>query len=346
MSAAHQSEVAFRVDAGPEIGSGHVERCLVLADRLVARGYLAHFIVTDEMAGSRVRARGHRASVIHMAAGELADAARFLAVLGESAQVVVVDSYRLGLAWESEVAQAGRFIVALDDIGREHCCGVLLDASAASQERYNGRVPASCQIFAGPRYALLRDDYVRVLARPPDQRREVAGLRVAVSFGGSDPDDLTGMMIGALAALQHPHVGVDVVLGPFYGAMGRTAARCRKLGYAVHVAPDSLFPILRHATVAVGSAGMSAWERCALALPSVVVQAAENQTAVTEQLDAAAAALVVSLGTGEPLDEAQRALRFLIDAPDARCDMGRRAAGVLEGWIDVSGLIADAALAT
>ena len=40
-------KVAFRLDAGAEIGLGHLMRCLAIADRLHAAGAECHFLCHD-----------------------------------------------------------------------------------------------------------------------------------------------------------------------------------------------------------------------------------------------------------------------------------------------------------
>ena len=37
-------KVVFRVDAGPKVGSGHIKRCMVLANALSKSGAEIHFI--------------------------------------------------------------------------------------------------------------------------------------------------------------------------------------------------------------------------------------------------------------------------------------------------------------
>ena len=91
--------VVFRVDASLEIGTGHLMRCMTLADELRRRGTTATFLCR-ELPGHLIeltRSRGFETETI---AHEDASPAQVTRLRPDW---VVVDHYGLGSAWESAI---------------------------------------------------------------------------------------------------------------------------------------------------------------------------------------------------------------------------------------------------
>ena len=105
-----------------------------------------------------------------------------------------------------------------------------------------------------------------------------------ISFGGADPDDVTGRALKAIVR-TNAAVAVDVVVGSGYvhfsslqdQANGRSNVR-------VYRGVPTLAPLLAQVDLAVGGCGVSAWERLSLGIPSLVITLAENQRPIAGQL--------------------------------------------------------------
>lgn len=97
----------------------------------------------------------------------------------------------------------------------------------------------------------------------------------------------------------------------------------------LHVDTSTMAQLVAQADVAIGAAGVSAWERCSLGLPSLLVELAENQRSGGLALDNAGAAFWL----GKPhriVDELSRAWR-LLQKPGAYREMQICAAAVTDG---------------
>jgi len=343
--------VAFRVDASPQIGIGHFMRCLTLADALSGRGARIRFVSRCLPGHLRevLLARGHEHKAIDGAPSEptsddLAhahwlgstqddDARQTLAALSDGSwQWMVVDHYALDALWERAVRTAVERILVIDDLAdRVHDCDVLLDQNyyADMDQRYAGKVPATCEVLAGPRYALLREQFL--------ERRASVGVRggsvrrVLVCFGGVDADNHTGRAIEALASID-AGLAVDVVIGSAHAdALGIEAA-CRAHGFACHVQSDRLAELMAAADLSIGAGGSTTWERCSVGLPSLVFALADNQRQLIR--DSAAAGIIYA---PEAPDHAlspafvERHVRALIENAGLRAAISRRALETVDG---------------
>lgn len=300
-------KVVFRADASLEIGTGHVRRCLTLAQalrekgaqcRFICREFPGHLIDTLRQRGFEVLSLPYRpdwqaserepAHAAWLGADWKTDAEQTLAAIGgEAVDWLIVDHYGIDARWEAALRPLAKKILVIDDLAdRPHDCDLLLDQNlvADMERRYDGRLPEHCGRLLGPEYALLQPQYAELHPRVPP--REGPINRLLIYFGGADADNLTGMTLAAFARLGRDDIALDVVInptGPHAEAIRRQAAGCAWI--TLHEDLPSLAPLLVKADLAIGAGGATSWERCCLGLPALVVTIAENQKAIAKELD-------------------------------------------------------------
>lgn len=342
--------VAFRVDASGQIGTGHFFRCLTLADALRQCGWEIRFVgrhLPDELQ-KMLSAREVAFSAIggpdpDAASGDLAharwpgaaqdrDAAETAAALsGNSWEWVVVDHHALDARWETALRRCSRNIAVIDDLAdRPHDCDLLLDQNLAADAagRYAGKVPAGCRLLLGPAYALLREEFRT--ARRHLRARGGAVTRLLISFSGVDALDHTSHAIEAVAGLRTADLQVDVVVGSANPRREEIAAQCNRHGYVWHVQTDRMAELMAEADLAIGAGGLATWERCSLGLPTLAVCAAENQK---QQIVAAACdgLLLAPDPAGERVAFIRQHMRLLLDNAYLRSAISRAGMRAVDG---------------
>lgn len=347
--------VVVRADASPEIGSGHIMRCLTLADALASGGARVTFL-TRAGAGpllDQIRARGHE---VHLLADDplksapspsatahdrwlpvttVRDAEQAAVALGAMAPVdwLIVDHYALDAAWERAMRPLARQILAIDDLAdRPHDCDLLLDQRFAADKdvRYDGLVPASARQLIGPTYALLRPEYA--VSRRTQRTRDGSIRRVLVFFGGADASNETTKAIEALRLLNHDDLAIDVVLGvmcPHAAAVRAALAALPNASF--HQGVASMATLMVAADLAIGAGGGATWERCSLGLPTIALTVADNQRAGLIGL--AGELAVLHLGEAVDVDASRIAatVAFLIANPAVVRAMSKAAANMADG---------------
>lgn len=295
-------KVAFRTDASAEIGTGHLMRCLTLADALHAGDTEVRFIVRDlpEALRTLIAERGYGMVLLPpsedppptgdlphsswLGASQEEDVAQTLQGLSDGAwDWLVVDHYALDHRWETPMRQATARILAIDDLAdRRHDCDLLLDQNlyVDMNTRYEGKIPTHAKLLLGPRFALLREEFrnLRLRVRP---RSGPVG-RILVFFGGVDLANHTGDAMDALASLAVPRPAVDVVIGSGHPRKTEILRRCRDLGFVCHIQTRQMATLMANADLAIGAAGSATWERCCLGLPSLAIPVAANQAKLLE----------------------------------------------------------------
>ncbi len=345
-------QVVFRVDANGLIGTGHVMRCLALAAALKARGGDCHFLMrTDGIGGiaRRIGEEGHRFTGLaapndpsnhdglahshFLPGGQGWDAEASGRVLGGStADLLIVDHYGIDRRWQGAMRAHGRRIMVVDDLAeRPHDCDVLLDQNLVPgfERRYDNLLLPGCQRLLGPRYALLRPEFERdheVMesdgGNPP---------RLLVMFGGADTQNLTLKTVDLLVRIGWRN-GVDVVAGPLHpDPEGLRRAMSPLPGAVLHAPARNVSALMKAAGLSIGSPGVSSWERCALALPSITLSQAFNQEAIGVALGEAGAALHLGRAEDAPAALIEAALLTVGSNPSARKSMSRAAAAICDG---------------
>lgn len=347
--------IAFRVDASERMGSGHVMRCLTLADALRERGRDCLFICRDHPAhlGGVIAERGHRLALLPLA--EPADistardgyaawlggtqdedaAATLAALAGERAEWIVVDHYALDADWEAAVAAHCDHLMVVDDLANHaHRCDLLLDQTfGRDSEAYTSLTPAAARRLCGAEFALLRPSFAALREASLDRRAAHGRVaQILVTLGGADADNVTGAVLDALESAGLPgDCRVKLVIGWQSPWAADVRQRADAASFAVEVLQGvaDMAPLMAESDFAIGAAGSSSWERCCLGLPTVMVVLADNQRMIAEELAASGAATVVSADRLD-VELAAQVSALLNDAP-ARRAMSARAAAIVDG---------------
>ena len=258
--------VGFVTHSSPEVGLGHLRRCLTLAQAVTHRGAAVAFVLGPDPHGfSTVQSRGFSAKALPA----LEISAAVLALRAVAATVVVADSYDFTEEDYRALSEAAP-VAALDDLGNRNLPVAMLWNGGIQSERldYSARVLRYTRLLLGPQYALLAPEYREL---PPRVLRETVE-RVLVTVGGADP-------AGALAPLVRgtrrgcPGAKLDVVLGPYVDA----PADLVDDGIEFHRSLPSLLPILQAVDLAVSAGGQTTYEIAATGTPAVVIWTADNQ---------------------------------------------------------------------
>lgn len=292
--------IYFRTDSSLQIGSGHVMRCLTLADELRYRGANITFVCREHHGNlvAMIENRGYVVVCLRLPVDALElgteclahakwlgatweqDAAETVAALrGARAQWMIVDHYAIDRRWHEQLRPHCDKIMVIDDIAdRIHDCDLLLDQNLyrAMESRYKNLVPAACCMLLGPRYALLRPQFVS--ARRNLGQRDGYVRRVLVCFGGADSTNETEKALLALAAFSESRFEVDVIVSPVSSSLERIQSICAdNAGFRCHCQVDNMAELMTAADIAIGAGGSITWERCAVGLPALIVTLAANQ---------------------------------------------------------------------
>jgi len=314
--------IVIRTDASVHIGSGHVMRCLVLAQGLTTLGHQVSFVCRPQSGDlvAFIENKGFCVYKLEQPKTELipttdADYVAWLQVpwkedadnllaLVVVAELVIVDHYALNANWQQRIQQALHCkIMVIDDLVRSHRADLILDQTLLRRSdeyqlthdtiHHKSKVLTGCEFallnpqFSYYRQQLLADDKLSI--RP----------KLLLSMGGIDQPNATLSVLTTLAAepvQKRPFV--TVLLGPRAPHYLQVVSFCLQhndwISHFDFV--DNMAELMLQHQVAIGAAGTTSWERACLGLPSIIIPLAENQQTISRNLVAVDAAYKVELG--------------------------------------------------
>lgn len=297
--------IVFRVDSSNIIGSGHVMRCLSLADELKFRKNSVLFICNNEDGNLNniIKKKGYQ--VIEIASENssiknhaLIDQSRNTVINNDAHQTkliikdkkvdwLIVDHYFLDENWESELKKYVNAIFVIDDLAnRRHDCDLLLDQNwfgIETKHRYDEYTNESTISLLGPNYAILSKDFRSI----KKNKRKHNGFinQILIFMGAVDSKRQTREALLALCNEDLSNISVDVVIGSSNKDKDQiiNIASNRKKTKIYNVVP-SLSELMQKADLILCAGGSTTWERCFMGLPAIVFIASENQNKLTRQL--------------------------------------------------------------
>jgi UDP-2,4-diacetamido-2,4,6-trideoxy-beta-L-altropyranose hydrolase len=303
-------EIFFRVDSSQKMGTGHVMRCITLANRLRKKGCKCTFIcrlhegnITDRISAEKYKLHGlktrskitekipQNSKLVHadwLQVSQEVDARDTKKILQKKkCDWLIVDHYAIDHKWERLLKPYTQKLMVIDDLAdRYHECDLILDQNLIKNYnfRYHELIQKTTKILLGPEFALLQPQYSQL--RPKVKPRTNKINRVFVFFGGADNFNLTKKTIKALCKLNVKNYKIDIVC-PKISEDLKFSLEQLKASNDVKTfdTVDSLAPFIASADLAIGAGGATTWERLCLGLPSLIITLAENQKPVAKELD-------------------------------------------------------------
>jgi UDP-2,4-diacetamido-2,4,6-trideoxy-beta-L-altropyranose hydrolase len=349
--------ILFRADASLQIGTGHIMRCLTLADALREQGGQCRFVCREHPGNliDLIQRRGHEVSVlpafeyhdpsaanpVHAAWlgvrwDEDAEQTR-AALAGLTFDWLVVDHYALDARWERVMRAHAAQILVIDDLAdRPHDSDLLIDQNLGRRASdYAALVPAHCKLLIGSVFALLRPEFALVRERSLARRQQPALKHLLLTMGGVDKDNVTLKVLDALQDCPlPPDCRLTVVMGAQAPWLATVQKRAATMPWPTEVLINvqDMATLMAESDLAIGAAGSTTWERCCLGLPSLIVVLAENQQGIAAALDTSGAGS--SLGRAEDPDfsgKLVRAVHRLATASMALAFMSAKAQALVLG---------------
>ena len=332
-------KVAFRVDAGISIGAGHLSRCLTIANFLKSKAQVECFFILKSHDGnfaSIVRSHNFDVEMLPLqftpdyqsgnykdwVGGSIKDDANSSLKYIKSKRFkpgdwMIVDHYGLDSVFEDSIAAAGINIGVIDDLAnRYHNCKFLVDQTCGRKTaEYKKWVSNETDLMTGERFCMLRPEFKEYRIKSLKRRVQFKEINnILINFGSTDPTNVTTRMIESLNGIcSQEDIRLVVVAGrysPYLSEIERSVDSY--LGdIELIVDAGNMAELMTHADIAIGAAGATTWERCALGLPSIIIKTADNQSTVIERILRFGVAILHDLDVVEQQEELLRHLSYI-----------------------------------
>jgi UDP-2,4-diacetamido-2,4,6-trideoxy-beta-L-altropyranose hydrolase len=291
--------IAIRADASYVLGTGHVIRCLTLAKVFQSKGHSVTFFC-----------KKHEGNLIKLIERNLFSAVplnledlpldslssenynHFLggSQINDSKQVTknsivpfdlfIVDHYGLDFEWENLIRSCCKKILVIDDLAnRKHDADFLLDQNCYldSSDRYLPLIGGHTIQLVGPRYALLREEFLECRQTLEKFENRIKRRKVVIFFGGVDQSNETLKAIQGLSTTDK-NIKFSVILGENNPNKEQVISLCNRLAnFTPSINVSDFAARLAGSMLYIGACGSTSLERSCCGLPSIVSSIALNQ---------------------------------------------------------------------
>lgn len=342
--------IYIRADANPNIGMGHIMRCLSIADAISIFDNDITFVLADDGVHNLISDSGYKAVVLHTDYKSVE--AELCSWPSTTPDIIIVDSYYITADYlrslKDRVGKKGK-LVYIDDLASfPYPVDVLVDYNAYAklstyEELYRNTAVEMPKFILGPNYAPLRAMFRSVPRKVQIEKTE----NILISTGGSDELHL------ALALIQYlMNRGADEKIYHFLlGAMNTDKERIRDIAngrVVLHENVSDMKSLISSCDLVVSAAGSTLYEICACGVPLITYSLADNQIPGAEAFSSLG--LAVNIGdlrdpnsiipgavmSGE-LDEGScerifTAIEELSADYEKRCEVGARMQEMIDGF--------------
>lgn len=326
--------LVIRADASPSIGTGHVMRCMALAQAWVRTGGKVIFLQAESTPSlaRRLAADCFESHALACSRGSVEDAAETIRCASAvRAGWVVADGYCFGPRWQRAIRAAGYRLLVVDDYGHHESydADLILNQNVGALAAQYPRCAPDTRLLLGSRYAMLRREFLAHREKTDDG--SPSGRRILVTLGGADPENVTMQVVRALAAV--PDVEIVAVAGgsnpnrSMLEAVAETDPRVRLV-----VDAQNMPELMAGADLAVAAGGSTAWELAFIGVPAILLILADNQIPGAWEIDRQRAGVCLGKASGLEMHRVGKVAEELLADPMRRADMRRCARRLVDGF--------------
>ena len=277
--------IYVRVDGNEIIATGHVMRCLSIAEKLRQLGAEVIFVVADARPRDLIEQRGFQVDVLHTIWNELEGEIDIFKeyIVNHQVKTLLLDTYYVTENYLKSISQCTN-VIYMDDLNRFlYPVHTIVRYNAfVDEEEYkrpykeNGYVN---RFLVGSKYVPLREEFSY---EPYEVKKNVR--RVLITTGGTDKLNVAGNLLNMLLKDDKcRELEYHVIVGCFNQHREELLVLENEYDQVhLHENVTNMSEWMRNCDVAISAAGTTTYELCACGIPSICLSIADNQSAAKQ----------------------------------------------------------------
>ncbi len=273
----------IRVDMNQIIATGHVIRCLSIAEAAKDECEDVVFILADEQAKKLVESKGFRTIILNTKWNDLeSELADLLTIINqEKIEILLIDSYYVTEAYLRTLNKVTS-VAYIDDLNSFHYPAdtLIVYANYWKKMKYEENY-SNTKLLLGCSYVPLRKEFQNLPAKTI--RKNIENLLIMT--GGSDNFGIADNILDNLEFKKYKRI--DVICGRYYDKFDyikNKFSRYKNVNFQKAV--ENLIDYMLGADVAISAGGTTLYELCAAGTPTITYSLADNQLLNVHQFDA------------------------------------------------------------
>jgi UDP-2,4-diacetamido-2,4,6-trideoxy-beta-L-altropyranose hydrolase len=328
--------LVFRADAGTSIGTGHVMRCLALAQAWQDAGGQSVFASNMMPIPLEATLLSETIHVEHIQSlmGSRADATELATITqANHAQWVVIDGYHFGAEYQRIIKSSGLNLIFLDDNAHsEHYfADYILNQNIHAHQSLYPHCESYTKLLLGTDYVLLRRQFLK----HRNWKRTIPDVakNILITLGGSDPNNVTVKAIHALQQIDLDGLTANVVVGAHHPYINSLESALQTSPQTIQLMKnvEDMPQLMMWADVAVSGGGITSLEAAFMGLPSILLVLADNQKASAQTMSRQSICTTPDHANDYEDDQIYQALTALLFDRNLRETYSRNASNLVDG---------------
>lgn len=271
--------IGIRADANEIVATGHVMRCLAIADELRKIGEEPVFISADNFSRAMLKQKGYEFVSLE------SDWKHMECEIGKLEQVIskydikalLVDSYYVSKLYFEKIHGLTK-IMYIEDLGQDvyDVDAIVCYANYYKDLFLNEKYSSKVKLFQGTDYIPLRSRFFNL----PSKRISSRIRKLIVLSGGIDNYNFLWNFSKKILgnSLFETLETIHVICGKYYDKYDELLQEFMGIGkFQFHRAVDHIEEYMLSADVAISAAGVTSYELCATGTPTIIYTMADNQ---------------------------------------------------------------------
>ena len=330
-----KNTLLIRTDANIHIGTGHVMRCLALAQAWQDNGGMVTFLMAPGSPSleQRIYSEGMNVLTITERPGSDEDAKLTADVAKKiESSWVIVDGYQFGATYQKKLKTHNCRILFIDDYGHadHYYADIVLNQNIYADMSFYKKYESYTRFLLGSDFVLLRREFLNRV----EYKREIPDVarKVLVTFGGGDPDNITLKIIDALKKINFDGLEVIAVIGGVSSGYETLKHSVKNYpGFSIRNNVTNMPELMIWADVAISGGGSTCWELAFSGLPNIIIILSADQELIASVLSKQGVSIV--LGKTDEINSISiiKAISDLIYLPDKRYTMSQMGKTIIDG---------------
>ena len=291
--------VLYRTDASTSIGTGHLRRCLTVANRLRPFAWEQIFLCRDLSSPHENEILANNFKIINLPKLRLRSSDDFehsdycdckKTFERYHINCLIVDHYGLSYVWEQLASKHVEIILTIDDLAlHSHYCDALLNPNImpSLDQLYSNLINPESKTFFGPSYLPLRDEFLEHKKNLSITKNNYT-KNILIYFGGTDPSDSTlealELIVEFLTSDQLASYSIKVIAGINHRSNAKLIGICKAYSFELYTEVTNIAEYMAWADISLGAGGISTYERLFMGLPSILKPTVKNQVKPLEYM--------------------------------------------------------------
>lgn len=271
--------IGFRVDANSEIGTGHLMRCLAIAEKIKVQGHEVHFFTVDAINKKQIDEKGFKCHVLNGKYTEIQNDFEQLRELIKKTgvKVLLIDSYFVTQVYLDKLRSIVK-VAYIDDLHEMiYPCDLLINYTIFADKinylkLYEG---TNTRLLLGCKYVPLRREFEMIKPKKHKDRPK----KVLVLSGGTDQYHfLLNFVKKIVCSKEYQNMIFQVVCGKYN--MDKELLKEIQFGsenLEVYENLSELKDYMVNADIAISAAGTTLYELTACGTATIGYALADNQ---------------------------------------------------------------------